>query len=119
MTTFITGFPNALTGQPIDENSKAIVGTYKNIASGMGTVTTSGTPVQVTATSTEAKAIDIINPTSNADVIVIGGPTVSYASNIGIPIEPGFTYRIQITDASKVWIDAKGNGYIFQYNLLW
>lgn len=119
MTTFINGFPNALTGQPIDENSKAIVGTYKNISSGNGTVTTSGTPVQVRATSTEAKAIDILNPASNSGVLVIGDSTVSYASNIGIPIQPAFSYRIQITDASKVWVDAQVNGSTFQFNLLW
>lgn len=104
---------------PIDENYKAIQGTYRNLASGGGTVTTSGVPVQIKSTPTQAKVIDIINPTSNADVIVIGASNVSYASGIGIPIEPGFTYRLQVTDLSQIWVDAKGNGYTFQFNYMW
>ncbi len=105
-----------LTAQPRDENYVPIQNSYRKMASGTGTVTTSGTAVKVKETATQAKVIDIINPTSNGDVIVIGDSTVSYASNIGIPIEPGFTYRVPVTDLSKIWVDAAGNGYKFQYN---
>ena len=105
-----------LTAQPRDENYVPIQNSYRNMASGTSTVTTSGVPVQVKATPTQAKIIDIINPTSNAGVIVIGDSTVSYASNIGIPIEPGFTYRVPVTDLSKIYIDAQGNSYTFAYN---
>jgi hypothetical protein len=101
---------------PRDENYVAIQNTYRNMASGKGTVTTSGTAVRVKATQTQAKIIDIINPTTNGDVIVIGDSTVSYASGIGVPIEPGFTYRVPVTDLSNIWVDAAANGYTFQYN---
>lgn len=108
-----------LQAMPIDENYKGIQGTYRSMASGSGTVATSGTAVQVKNTPTQAKVIDIINPTSNAGVIVIGDSTVSYSGNKGIPIEPGFTYRVPITDLSKIYVDAAANGYTFSYNYFW
>ena len=110
---------NNLQALPIDENYSKLQGTYRSLSSGTGTVTTSGTAVQIKNTPTQAKVIDIINPTSNGDVIVIGASNVSYASNIGIPIEPGFTYRLQVTDLSLIWVDAAANGYKFQYNYMY
>ncbi|MDE2232904.1 MAG: hypothetical protein KGJ90_02115 [Patescibacteria group bacterium] len=107
------------TPLPRDENYVALQNTYRNIASGNGTVTTSGTAVQVTATPTQAKIIDIINPAGNADVIVIGDKNVKYSPLKGIPIEPGFSYRINVTDLSNLWVDAAGNGYTFSYNYYW
>ena len=116
----MTDINSNLVAQPIDENYRTISGTYRFMGSlPKGTVTTSGTAVQLTATPTQAKAIDIINPTSNADVLVIGDSTVSYANGVGIPLEPGFTYHLVVTDLSKVWVDAKGNGYTFQTNYFW
>lgn len=108
-----------LQGLPIDENAKGLQGTFRSVASGTGTVTTSGTAVQIKSTPTQAKVIDIINPTSNGDVIVIGASNVSFLGNIGIPIEPGFTYRLQVTDLSLIWVDSAANGYKFQYNWMW
>lgn len=105
-----------LQALPIDENGRSIQDSYRSMFSGSGTVTTSGTAVQVKNTPTQAKIIDILNPTSNAGVLVIGDSTVSYASGIGIPIEPGFTYRVPVTDLSLIYVDAQGNGYTFQWN---
>ena len=107
------------TPLPRDENYVPLQNTYRNIKSGSGTVTTSGTSVQLSATRKEAKIIDILNPTTNGDVIVIGDSTVKYSPLNGIPIEPGFSYRINITDLSNVWVDAAGNGYTFSYNVFW
>jgi len=112
MTTPLYDF----TPLPRDENYVPIQNTYRNIGSGNGSVTTSGTPVQISATPQQAKIIDILNPTSNADVIVIGDSTVKFSPLKGIPIEPGFSYRINITDLSNVWVDAAGNGYTFSFN---
>lgn len=112
----------SLTGPtplPLDQNGRTVQGTYRNVASGSGTVVTSGTPVQLAAVSTEAKIIDILNPTSNSDVIVIGDSSVKFSPLKGIPVEPGFTYRLGITDLSKVWIDAAVNGSTFTYNYQW
>ncbi len=107
------------TSLPRDENYVPIQNTYRNMASGTGTVTTSGTAVQIKSTPTQAKIIDILNPTKNGDVIVIGASNVSSASNIGIPIQPGFTYRVPVTDLSNIWVDAAANGYTFSYNYFW
>ncbi len=104
---------------PRDENYVALQNTYRNMASGNGTVVTAGTAVQLTATPTQAKIIDIINPTSNGDVIVIGDSTVKASPLKGIPIEPGFSYRLNITDLSKIWVDAAQNGYTFSWNVFW
>ena len=103
---------------PRDENYVAIQNTYRNMASGNGTVVTGGTAIQVKATPTQAKIIDILNPTSNADVIVIGDSTVSASPLNGIPIEPGFSYRLNVTDLSKIWVNAASgnNGFTFSYN---
>lgn len=87
------------------------------MASGNGTVTTSGTAVQLPAH--EAKIIDIVNPTSNADILVIGDSATKYSPLKGIPLEPGFTYRLNITNLDNIWIDAAGNGYAFSYNYYW
>ena len=56
------------TPLPLDSNGREIQNTYRNMVSGNGTVTTSGTAVQLPAH--EAKIIDIINPTTNADILV-------------------------------------------------
>ena len=118
MTTFITGFPNALTGQPIDENSKPITGVYKNIQSGGGTVTTAGTPVQLISTSTEAKLLIIYNPNNSAN-LYIGGTAVSHSPVKGIALYPSQTYQLTITDLSNVWVDSDTNGATFTYNYEW
>lgn len=100
-----------------DPNGAIVQDVYRNgPISGTGTVVTSGTAVQVSATSQEAKVIDIINLPTNGGVIVIGGSNVSYASNIGIPIEPGFTYRLQVKDLSQIWVDAYTNSVSFAFN---
>lgn len=99
-----------------DPNGAIVQDVYRNMVSGNGTVTTAGTAVQLSATSHEAKVIDIINPTSNSDVIVVGDSTVKASPLKGIPIEPGFTYRLQITDLSNIWIDAAVNSSTFSYN---
>lgn len=107
--------PNITPGV-LDANGRIVADNYRNMVSGNGTVVTSGTAVQLSATSHEAKIIDVINPTSNGDVIVVGDSTVKFSPLKGIPIEPGFTYRLQIKDISQVWIDAAQNGYTFSYN---
>ena len=108
-----------MTPMPLDQNGRTVDGTYRNMKSGNGTVTTSGTAVQIKNVSTEAKVIDIINPTTNGDILVIGDSTVKYSPLKGIPIEPGFTYRLQVTDLSNIWVDAAGNGYTFSFNWLY
>lgn len=106
----------AIPALPRDENYVPLQGTFRTIASGNGTVVTANVAVQVKNTPTQAKVIDILNPTSNPDVIVIGDSTVTVSPLNGIPIEPGFTYRLQVTDLSKLWITGGTNTMPFTYN---
>jgi hypothetical protein len=106
----------SITPGVLDPNGKIINNVYRYMKSGNGTVVTAGTPVRLSVTSQEAKVIDIINPTTNADILVIGDSTVNHSPLKGIPIQPGFSYRLQITDISNVWVDAAANGYTFSYN---
>ena len=111
----------APTPLPLDPNGRTVQNTYRNMASGNGTVTTSGTAVRLSNTSQEAKILDIVNPLSNGSLasggtLVLGDSSVSYASLKGIPILPGFTYRMNVKDLSQVYVDASDNGATFSYN---
>lgn len=111
---------NDLQALPRDENYNAIQGVFRSMSSGHGSVTTSGTPVQLTSTPTQAKYIDVYNSnTTSGDAIIVGGSNVKYSTGNGIPIEATFTYRLQITDLSQVWIDSQNNGDTFSYNYFW
>lgn len=108
---------NDLQAQPIDENYKVIGGSYRSISSGHGTVTTAGTAVQIKNTGTQAKVIDILNTnTTSGDIIIIGDSTVKYSTGNGIFLQAGFTYRLQVTDLSLIWVDSQNNGDTFSYN---
>lgn len=100
-------------GLPRDANATPLQATYNTMQSGSGTVTTAGTPVQLAASYSQAKRIDISNPTSNSGAIYVGGTAVSATK--GVPLQPAFTYTFFVTDLSKVWVDADVNGSTFQY----
>src|ERR1039458_9820744 len=90
------------TPQPIDENYKPISGTYRNIASGTQTVATAGVPVQLTATPTQAKSLDVTAGYGNTDMITVGGSGVigAQTGRKGVPIAAGNTYTFKVTDLS-------------------
>jgi len=106
----------SLTPLPRGPNGEVFQDIYRNIQSGNGTVTTAGTPVTLTATATEAKAVDIYN-NNNAAVLYVGGSSVS--STKGIPLQPSFTYRLQVTDLSLIHIDSDTNGATFTFTYMW
>jgi hypothetical protein len=103
---------------PIDENYKPIQGTYRNLSGGQGTVTTAGTAVQLISTQTQAKSVDIKNTNSAANLI-FGGSNVKYSTGNGITIPPTFTYRINVSDLSNIWVDSDTNGATFSYVAQW
>lgn len=86
--------------------------------SGNITVTTSGTPVQLAAVSTEAKRIDITADYNNTDFIVIGGSGVigPEVGRKGVPLASGNTYTFYVTDLAQVWVDAGANAQKANYN---
>lgn len=112
---------NNLTALPIDENYKQIQGVFRNIASGIATVATPGTPVQLIATPTQAKSLDVTASYNNTDMITVGGSGVvgTAIGRKGVPIAPGNTYTFKITDVSQVWIDAVSAGDFVSFNWFW
>ena len=116
MADVLAQVPNGL---PRDANATAIQGTYNNFASGHSTVVTGGTAVALAASFTQAKKLEILNPTSNADILVVGDSGVTVSPINGIPIEPGFSYPLGVTDLSKVYVNSATNGATFTYNYFW
>lgn len=107
-----------ITPMPRGPNGEIVENTYRNVQSGSGTVTTAGTSVQLASSSTQAKILDINNPnTDTGAILYIGGTAVS--STKGIPLFPASTYRLGVTDLSKVWVDASADGAKFSYNYQW
>lgn len=111
---------NDLQALPRDENYNAIQGVFRNVSSGHGTVTTAGTPVQLNATPTQAKSVDIMNNnTTSGDSIIIGGSNVKYSTGNGIILGAGGVYTFKITDLSQVWVDSQNNSDTFSFNYFW
>lgn len=101
-------------GAPVDEG-------YRTLESDSVTVTTAGTPVQLSATSSQAKRLDITADYNNSDMIVIGGSGVvgPVVGRKGVPLAPGNTYTFYITDLSLVWVDAAADGQTATYNVFY
>lgn len=83
-----------------------------SISDGSKTVTTAGTPVELVASTTSCKFLDITALSTNTGIIAVGGSTVDAQST---PVRGAFlnsedTIRIQIDDVNKVFIDSSVNG---------
>lgn len=75
-------------------------------------VATAGTRVQLTATPTPCKRVDIQALHSNTGTIVVGGSDVVavLGTRQGIAIDAKQVYSIDIDDLSKLYIDSTVNG---------
>lgn len=104
-----------------DQNGDPISEGYRVLSSDSVTVTTAGDPVQLSATPSEAKRLDITADYSNSDMIVIGGSGVvgPAMGRKGVPLAPGNTYTFYITDLSLVWVDAAVDGQSATYNVFY
>ena len=84
------------------------------IGDGSQTVTTAGTRVQLTATATPCRLVNIFAKAGNTGNIFVGGSTVSSAR--GMVLEQArSTDWFPIDDLSKIYIDAATNGDGVQY----
>ena len=85
------------------------------IGDGKKTVTTAGTAVQLTTTSTPAKMVRITANGANTGNIFVGGSTID--STRGKQLVTLQDIQLEIDDLSKVYIDASVNGegvtYVF------
>lgn len=102
----------------LDQNGRSVSEGYRVLVSGNATVTTAGVPVQLSATSAQAKKLDITASYDNSEMIVVGGSGVVGPSSgrKGVPVSPGSTYTFYVTDLSLVWVDAAADGQTCSYN---
>lgn len=101
-----------------DQNGAPIEEGYRSLVSDSVTVTTSGTPVQLSSVSVQAKRLDVTADYNNTEMIVVGGSGVvgPEIGRKGVPVSPGSTYTFYITDLSLVWVDAAADGQKATYN---
>ena len=90
----------------------------ESISDGSQTVTTSGTRVQLTSTSTPMFFAIITALSSNTGTIWVGGSTV--ASGRGMPLVALQSCKVDVDDLSKIYIDSTVNGegvsFVFMAN---
>lgn len=89
-------------------------------ASTRTTVTTAGTRVQLTSTSTPCSWVQITALTSNTGQVNVGDSAVVAATGAterGIPLMAGDSVKYPTNNASNVWADSRvsGEGVIWQY----
>lgn len=85
------------------------------LSHGVRKVTKAGTPLPLTATSTNCTSVTITAFAGNTKEVAIGGANVLVAEKEGIVLAPGD--RVQLTagfdkvdDLSKVFVDSEVNG---------
>ena len=83
------------------------------IVSGTTTVTTSGTAVRITATSTPIAGVWVGGDIGNAGVVLVGDVNVSATSGTqqGMIIGPAESSKfLAINNLNKLWVDADEDG---------
>ena len=86
---------------------------FGKIVSGTTTVTTAGTAVQLTATSTPIPGVWLSGDTGNSDLIVVGDSNVvaTAGSQQGIVLIPGNqSIFLAINNLNLLWVDSISNG---------
>lgn len=96
-------------------------GSHDTIGNGRTTVTTGGTAVQVSATSTACRQLVLTAETDNTGYIVVGSSTVvaALATRAGTPLAAGDTLVLNMTNLNQVYIDTTvdGDGVTYMYVL--
>jgi len=96
------------------DDLRSVVGTPKTFGHKKVTVTTSGTPVNVSSTSIACDEVYLTGDTDAGIVLVVGGDnTVDATTNNknGLVIIPGNTATvIKTNDLKNLWVDAESNG---------
>ncbi len=88
---------------------------YEKIVDGNTTITTSGTPVRITATSTPIPGAWVGGDENNSGLIYVGTSTVDGVAGQqrGIAIEPaGNSIFIPVNNLNLLYVDASANGDI-------
>lgn len=124
--------PNALLdGQDTGRLSGGVAVVVQRVTHGIGAmqdgvrqVAVAGTRVRLTVASTLCRRVIIQALATNADVVVVGGPTVVAASGTqatplrrGFALNPGDWQEFEFDDLTDVWLDAvaSADGVSFVY----
>lgn len=110
--TTVTGRP------PRSGNVVSVISAISDLVSGRKVVTTAGTRVQVVTANTPVKRCTLTAETDNTGAVVVGDATVvaSLATRVGVPLNPGDSYELEISDLSKVYLDAETSTDGVTYN---
>jgi hypothetical protein len=111
------------SGSVILDSNTAVIGRVGHditgIVSGRKVVTTAGTRVQLVASSTPCKKVDLVAETDNTGTIVVGGSgcIATLATREGIPLSAGQPYSLEIDNANDIYLDStvSGDGVTFVY----
>lgn len=111
--TLVSGRP------PKTGNTVNVISAINNITDGRKVVTTAGTRVPLVTNVVMVLRCTITAETDNTGAIVVGGSSVvaSQSTRTGVPLSPGDSYELEISDLSRVYIDAEtsGDGVTFNY----
>ena len=94
---------------------------FANFDSGRQTVTTAGTRVQLSTTSTACTRVVITAETDNTNAVTVGGSGVvgALATRQGVPLLPGDSLTVRVNNLNKIYLDAitdtEGVSYVFYY----
>lgn len=98
--------PQDTTPLAIGPNSVPLQQTYRTIVSGLKTITTSGTAVQLIIASTVCKRVDVVALYGNAGTVYVGDVNVLASTKQGMPLTQGSSYTAYINDVSAVYVDS-------------
>jgi hypothetical protein len=87
-------------------------GPVTSLVGGNKVVTTAGTQVQLVTTSTPCAWVIISAAPANAENIVVGDANVDATADAeaGISLDAGQNIRLDVNDASMIWLDASASG---------
>lgn len=101
--------------------SRRVSESSSSIGSGTKNVTTAGTEVQLTTTSTPCSWVVVTARPANTGKIVVGDSAIvaTAGSERGIVLSAGSSVSLPVDDVSKVYIDStvNGEGVSFGYGL--
>ncbi len=107
--------PPQTTTLPRDSNGVPLQGTYRTITSGVQTVASAGTPIQLLSAKTECKRVDVVAQSGNAGICYIGGSTTLASTKTGIPLTPLGSYTFYVTDVSLVYVDSTSSSDVVSF----
>lgn len=110
---FVAGRP------PRKGNVVSVQSSITTLTSGRKVVASAGTAVPLVSAPIQVLRCTITAETDNTGAVVVGssGVIASLATRTGVPLNPGDSYELEISDLSLAYIDSEtsGDGVTFNY----